>query len=82
MLRTPTRPADDMIPVVKSDTADFAPTRGIYVGAGTGDFIVETADGNTRTLTNLAAGIIHPISITRVWNTGTDAGYTGIIAVY
>lgn len=61
-----------------SNTTSFSPTRGIYVGA-TGDVKVTMFDGSEVTFTGLAAGIIHPISATRVYATGTTA--TGVIGV-
>jgi hypothetical protein len=41
---------------------------------------VVTAHGETITLTGLAAGIIHPLSVTKVMATNTTA--TSILAVY
>lgn len=54
------------------------PTRGIYVG-GSGNVAVVMASGKTVTLTALAAGVIHPFSVTQV-KTGTTA--TNIILVW
>ena len=52
--------------------AGVSPTRGIYVG-GTGNVSVVMTSGKTVVLTALAAGMIHPISVTRVNTTGTTA---------
>ena len=54
-------------------------TRGIYLG-GSGDVVVTMADGMDVTFKSLAAGVIHPISVTKVKATGTTA--TNIVAVY
>lgn len=55
------------------------PTRGIYVG-GSGNVAVVMASGKTVTLTALAAGVIHPFSVTKVNTTNTTA--TNIILVW
>lgn len=80
-----TSPAIDAEAVTPSDTADIpgraqrGPTRGILVGAS-GDVAVVMSSGRTVVWPALAAGIIHPISCTRVKSTGTAA--TGIVAVW
>ena len=68
------------IAVTTSDSTNLSLgfTRGIYVG-GSGDVAVTMADGNTVTFKSLAAGIIHPICVTRIWSTGTTA--TNIVAL-
>ena len=60
------------------DTLDQE-SRGIYVGTS-GDLKVDMADGSTVTFTSLAAGVIHPLRVVKVYMTGTTAG--SIIAVY
>lgn len=53
--------------------------RGIYVGTS-GDVKVTMADGTTVTFGALAAGVVHPLAVKRVWSTGTDAtGIKGLI---
>ncbi len=49
-------------------------TRGISFGTA-GDLKVVTAGGETVVIPSgsLAAGVIHPLCITRVYDTGTDA---------
>lgn len=49
-------------------------TRGISFGTA-GDLKVITLGGQTVTIPadSLAAGIIHPLRVTRVYSTGTDA---------
>ena len=71
-------PAESATAVTPSDSTVISPTRALYVGA-TGDVKVDMADGTTVTYANLAAGIIHPLSVTRVYSTDTTA--TSIIAV-
>jgi len=46
-------------------------TRGIYVGVS-GDLTVEM-NGVNITFVDIAAGVIHPIRVTKVLDTGTDA---------
>lgn len=53
-------------------------TRGIYIGGGN-NLTVDMADGSTVTFTALATGVIHPISVVRVYATGTDA--TSILGI-
>jgi hypothetical protein len=69
------------VAVTPSDTEDLAasPTKGIYIG-GSGNLKVAMADSTVETFTALASGIIHPISVKRVYATGTTA--TNILAVY
>lgn len=71
-----TQPGRDIVPVTKSDTvADPAgPFRGIVIGTA-GIIKVTMASGETRTIPSgvLAAGVIHPLSFTRVWNGTTTA---------
>lgn len=78
MIRTPTRPAESAVAVTASNTTVFAPTRGVYV-AGAGNLAVTFADGSEVTLTNIAAGVVHPLSVVQVKSTGTTA--TGIVAL-
>lgn len=69
-------PADDLVAVTKSDsTADpGGPFRGILVGVA-GIVKLTTNAGTAVTLPSgaLAAGVIHPIRFTRVWNSTTTA---------
>ena len=73
--------ARDFVTVTPSDSVNFAEglSIGIYVGVS-GDVSLVTKAGNSVTLKNVAAGIIHPIPCTRVNSTGTTA--TEILAVY
>lgn len=76
-------PGIDMIAATKHDTTNEArgPCRGIVFG-GAGILKVTTIYGGDRTIPSgvLAAGIIHPLRVTRVWNTGTTA--TDVWLVY
>lgn len=71
--------------VTPSDTANLTMpsgsnyTKGIYVGVA-GDLKVRMTNGADITFTNIAAGIFQPISVLRVFSTGTTA--TNIVAVY
>jgi hypothetical protein len=74
-------PADHVALVTPSDTADIPATRGVSV-ATAGDMKVTTVGGETVVIPSgaLAAGIVHPIRVTRVWATGTAA--VGIVAYW
>jgi len=73
-------PARSAFSVTPNDSVDVSyVTRGLYVGA-TGDIKVTMADGDTVTLNSIAAGIVHPLRVSRVWSTGTTA--TGIVGIY
>lgn len=73
-------PAEHAIAVVPSDVNNLARlTRGVYVGA-TGNLHVLMGSGQEITFTDIAAGVIHPIEIIRVYATGTTA--TNIVALW
>lgn len=55
------------------------PTRAIYIGSG-GSLRVEMVSGGVVTFTNVPAGTLLPIQVTRVYTTGTTA--TGLINLY
>lgn len=66
--------------VTPHDTNDLAvPCDALFVG-GTGALKVDTAGGDTVTLSAVPAGAYIPLRCTRVYDTGTAA--TGIIAMY
>ncbi len=72
-------PAKHAFRIAPNDGVDLiAPTRGIYVGV-LGNLHVRMVDGSDETFENIAAGVIHPLSVIRVFATGTDA--TGIRGV-
>ena len=70
-----------LIAVTPDDDNDLPDgvTRGVYVGVA-GDVTLISESGSTITLKNLAAGILHPIAVTRIEATGTTA--TDIVALY
>jgi len=73
-------PAGEAYAITPDNDTDLAtPTRGIYVGVS-GDLKVDMTGVGTVTFVGLAAGIIHPISAKRVYQTGTDA--TDILGIY
>lgn len=75
-------PAPHVVLITPSDSVDvLVALRGIAFGT-VGALKVTTLGGETVTIPSgvLAAGIIHPIMITRVWSTGTTAG--NIVGVY
>jgi hypothetical protein len=74
-----TEPAHDMASVTPSDTAYINPTRGLFIG-GFGNLKVMSAAGSIVTLTGAASGSILPVSVKRVYATGTTA--TNIVALY
>lgn len=66
--------------VTPNDGVDLAhTTRGLYVGVS-GDVKVTTNNGDTVVFTGMAAGVIHPIGVKRVWATLTTA--TNIVGVF
>lgn len=72
-------PAIGAMTITPNDNTDISICRGIYIG-GSGDLRVKMLDGTIVVFTSIAAGMVHPLSISRVYATGTTA--TGIVAVY
>ena len=73
-------PAAGAAIITPSDSADLAEApRGLYVGV-TGDVQVDMADGDTVIFKALAAGVVHPLMVRRVYSTNTTA--TDIVGVY
>lgn len=66
------------VSVTASNVTEYSPSlRGLYVGVS-GNVAVVFTSGEQITLTNLAAGVIHPITkIKQILATGTTA--TGIV---
>lgn len=71
--------ATGAVVVTPNDTTVISVTSGLYLGTS-GDVAVTMKDGSNVTFKSLAAGVIHPICITKVKATGTTA--TNILAVY
>ena len=64
--------------VTQSDTADNAAgSRGMLVdGSGALKIVYQTGEEVTYTTHPFATGVLHPVRIKRVYDTGTDAGVT------
>lgn len=82
---TPPGPLNAGAAVTPNDGVDLVPpaglpvaTRALVVGVG-GTVTVNFPNGGTNITMTLPAGI-HPLSVTRVYATGTAA--TGIVALY
>ena len=72
--------AYDALAVTPSDIVNLTtPARALYVG-GTGNIVLITHGGNQVTFSNVQAGSVLSVSVTRVLATNTTA--TGIIALY
>jgi hypothetical protein len=71
-------PVDKIVAVTKSDSTVLPLTSAVYVG-GTGDLAVVDNLGVTNTLVGLAAGMWHPIRVTKVLAATTA---TGVLAGY
>lgn len=56
----------------KSDTVNELYPGFVYVGTS-GDVKCTTLDGDDVLFKAIAAGVVHPILVKRVWSTGTDA---------
>jgi hypothetical protein len=67
-----TEPAAAAIAIIPDDATDIPVTRGIYVGVQ-GDVKVTMASGTIVIFVALAAGIIHPLQVKRVWTEATTA---------
>jgi len=73
-------PAEHAAAITPDDENNLAnSTRGIYVGTA-GDLKITTVGGETVTLANVAAGVIHPWRIKRVFSTDTTA--SDLVAVW
>ncbi len=73
--RMTTHSAMNVALVTPSDSADLTtPTRGVSF-ATAGALKVTTVGGQEVTIPSgaLAAGIIHPLQVKRIWSTGTGA---------
>ena len=64
--------------VTPADPDMGTPARALYVGVG-GDVRVTTTGGNDVTFTAVPGGSLLPVSVKRVWATGTTA--TNVIGV-
>jgi len=66
------QPALSAFAITPNDDTEITRTRALYVGTS-GDVKVTMANGAIVTFSSLAAGIVHPISVIKVWSTDTDA---------
>lgn len=80
-MQTDSSPAIHAVAITPSDATDLTNgTRGLYVGV-TGNVKVDMLGGDTAiTFVGLAAGVVHPLRVSRVYSTGTTA--TSIVGVY
>lgn len=72
-------PPSDLIAVTPDDATDLAQVSRALNAATAGTIRVTTREGTTGSIT-VAAGIIIPIRVRRIWATGTTA--TGIVALF
>lgn len=73
-------PSGSFAAITKSDSVDLAfVTRGVYVG-GSGDVVAVSPAGDVVTFSNVAAGTVLPIRVTRINSTSTTA--TGMVALF
>ena len=78
--RDVTEPGIGAVAIVPADGSDLAiATRGLYVGVA-GDVACHMVNGDIVTFVALAAGVVHPLSVRRVLESGTTA--TDIVGVY
>lgn len=72
---------EGFVAITPSDTDDLTSgaTKGLYVGVA-GTIKIKLKDGSIAALPTLVAGVVHPISITRVYATDTTA--TSVFGVY
>jgi hypothetical protein len=74
-------PASGAAAVTPSNSTDLSTfSRGLYIG-GAGNITVDMVGGQTGVLfSNLVAGSVYPLRVSRVYATGTTA--TGIVALW
>ena len=74
--------ADVSFAITPNDAADLSDyTRGILVGvAGNVTLLLMSDTGDTGRVVYLAAGVIHPLAVRKVFATGTAA--TGIVGFH
>jgi hypothetical protein len=66
-------PVEHAFPITPNDSAFLEhKTRGIIIGGSQADVDMTFAGGERETLT-LAPGMIHAVSVIKVWATGTTA---------
>jgi hypothetical protein len=75
---TSNSPAQHAAAIVPSDSTTITTTRSVHLGTA-GNLRVTMSGGEVVTYYNLAAGW-HPLSVSRIWSTGTTASL--IVAVW
>lgn len=65
--------------ITANDAVDLPQVSVVFVG-GAGNVKVTTANGDDVTFSGVAAGMVLPVQVRRVWSTGTTA--TLLTAVY
>ena len=72
----------DGVPVTPADGADLpdGPCKGVVCTAGGNVSVQLTPAAGTAVLTALLAGVVYPMSVSRILATGTTA--TGVFALY
>jgi hypothetical protein len=66
--------------IAPDDSADLQTVTRAFILGGGGDVAVVLKDGDTITLSGLAAGVIYPLRVSRVLATGTTAtGLKGLV---
>lgn len=74
-------PMENAFAITPDDEEELAfVTRGLYLGTS-GDVAVTMANGDEVTFLNMAAGVVHPLRVKIVKDTGTEADL-GIIGLY
>lgn len=74
-------PASKAAAITPSDSTDLGtPTRWLYLGVGGDVRVTLLDDANPVTFVGLAAGVVHPLRVKRVYAAQTTA--TNIIGVY
>lgn len=74
-----TRPAITARAITASATPiPGGPTRGLYLGTA-GSLTVTFVNGDTVTFANLAAGVVHPLSVTHVT---ASVGAADVVALF
>lgn len=74
-------PAENAVAITPHDSNDLADaSRGVFVGVSGNLKVDMVGSGTAVVFTGLAAGVIHPLRVTRIYSTDTTA--TNIVAVY
>lgn len=72
------RGAQRSVAIVPSNSTVIPATRGVYVGSS-GHLHCTMEDGSECTFVSIAAGVIHPISVIKVF---TDSTAGSLLALY